>query len=120
MRLAGFFLNALFAAFDIGDGQNFAFVNKVLPDVSFDGSTAPTPAVYMQINGRKAPGAAVGSTPNEVIARPSALLVDQWTEEVDVRLRERQMTVRIESDGLGVQWQLGTPRINVRPDGRKA
>jgi hypothetical protein len=110
---------------NIGDGHNYGFVWRMIPDVTFDGSTVNNPAVTMTLKPRQNPGAnysaaatpTVTSTQNYQAQRN--YLVQQFTEIVYVRVRGRQMAFRISSDGLGVQWQLGVPSLDIRPDGRR-
>jgi hypothetical protein len=113
------------ADFNIGDGHNYGFAWRMIPDVTFNGSTANTPAVTMTLKPRQNPGAnysaaaapSVTSTQNYQAVRNYE--VQQFTEIVYVRVRGRQMAFRISSDGLGVQWQLGVPSLDIRPDGRR-
>ncbi len=114
--------------FDIGDGHNYGFVWQIVPDITFDGSTTPAPkfpAVDFIVRPRQNPGAAYGSadapsvTATTSYAQRSTYNVQQFTELVNTRIRGRQMAFKIECNSLGTQWQLGTPRINVRPDGRR-
>jgi hypothetical protein len=110
---------------NIGDGHNFGFAWRMVPDVTFDGSTVNNPSVTMTLRPRQNPGAnysaaatpTVASTQNYQAQRNYE--VQQFTEIVYVRVRGRQMAFRISSDGLGVQWQLGVPSLDVRPDGRR-
>jgi hypothetical protein len=106
--------------FDIGDGQNYAFVRKLLPDVNFAGSSVSMPAVTMTLRGRKNPGGTVNATPAQSVTLTASSPDQRWTDELSVRLRARQMNIEIRSDGLGAHWQFGAPRIDVRPDGRSA
>jgi hypothetical protein len=111
--------------FDIGDGMNFGFVWRILPDLTFNGSTSGIPQVTMTVLPRVNSGTAYG-TPNSPKV-PSAqnytsqhtYAVQQFTGQVYTRIRGRQMAFRIESTGLGVAWQMGYPRIDIRPDGRR-
>ena len=111
--------------FDIGDGHNFGFVWRLIPDVSFDGSTSAAPAVNFTVRPRQNPGANYGDSDNPAVtskvsyASTTTYNVQQFTQQVYVRIRGRQMAFRIESYDLGVQWQLGAPRIDVRADGRR-
>jgi hypothetical protein len=113
------------ADFNIGDGHNFGFAWRMIPDVTFNGSTANTPSVTMTLRPRQNPGAnystaampAVTSTQNYQGQRNYE--VQQFTEIVYVRVRGRQMAFRISSDTLGVQWQLGVPSLDLRPDGQR-
>jgi hypothetical protein len=105
--------------FDIGDGHNFGFVWRILPDVTFAGSNAANPSCTMVVEPRINSGSAYG-TPNEpVVTRTQAFPVEEFTGQVYTRIRGRQMAFRIESAGLGTNWQLGAPRIDIRPDGRR-
>jgi hypothetical protein len=110
---------------NIGDGHNYGFVWRMIPDITFDGSTVNNPSVTMTLKPRQNPGAnysaaatpSVTSTQNYQAQRNYT--VQQFTEIVYVRVRGRQMAFRISSDGLGVQWQLGVPSLDIRPDGRR-
>jgi hypothetical protein len=118
--------------FDIGDGHNFGFVWRLIPDLTFDGSFVNQPEAMFTVLPRANPGAnygpsndpAVVSTQNYQNTRTYA--VQQFTQQVYVRIRGRQMAFQVSSgtvgsttEGLGVQWQLGVPRIDIRPDGRR-
>ena len=111
--------------FDIGDGHNFGFVWRLIPDITFDGSDVNKPQVNFTVRPRQFPGTNYGTSDNPVVASTQnysgqrSYNVQQFTEQVYVRLRGRQMAFRVESDQLGVSWQLGTPRLEVRPDGRR-
>jgi hypothetical protein len=111
--------------FDIGDGHNFGFVWRLIPDLTFDGSTSAAPAANFTVRPRQNPGANYGDSDNPAVtskqsyATTTTYNVQQFTQQVFVRIRGRQMAFRIESYDLGVQWQLGAPRIDVRPDGRR-
>jgi hypothetical protein len=104
--------------FDIEDGEKLMLTKRMIPDVNFRGSTAANPEVTMAIRARNFPGAAF--TNNALNEKPVIqTTVDQYTEQVFIRARGRQMAMRISSDGLGVQWQLGMPRIDAREDGKR-
>ena len=111
--------------FDIGDGHNFGFVWRILPDVNFNGSNVNNPYVTMRVKPRQNSGAPYGAADNpEVISgdnfsTASTYNVQEFTGQVYTRLRGRQLAFRIESDSLGVAWQLGSPRIDIRNDGRR-
>ena len=111
--------------FDIGDGHNFGFVWRMLPDVNFTGSTVNEPYVTITVKPRQNSGTPYGTADAPVVQSAQNYLavpqymVQQFTGQVYTRLRGRQMSFRIESDSLGVAWQLGSPRIDVRPDGRR-
>lgn len=111
--------------FDIGDGHNFGFVWRILPDLTFNGSNANLPEVTMTVLPRVNSGTAYGTADNPVVASAQnytaqhTYAVQQFTGQVYTRIRGRQMAYRIESTGLGVAWQMGYPRIDIRPDGRR-
>jgi hypothetical protein len=105
--------------FDIGDGHNFGFVWRILPDVTFAGSTSQYPALTMTIRPRQNSGTAYGTPDPNTVTRSSTYPVEQYTGQVYTRLRGRQMAFKIDSTALGVAWQLGSPRIDIRPDGRR-
>jgi hypothetical protein len=111
--------------FDIGDGHNFGFVWRILPDLTFNGSNVNQPKVTMTVRPRRNSGAPYGNAD-----RPEVVSADNYTSrntydvqefdgQVYTRLRARQMSFKIESNTLGVAWQLGSPRIDIRPDGRR-
>lgn len=115
--------------FDIGDGHNYGFVWRIVPDITFDGSdtrgsTSDKPFVTFTVRPKQNPGAAYGTaaTPDVTSAQSyagqTAYNVQQFTEIVYSRVRGRQMAFKVESNSIGTQWQLGVPRIDVRPDGR--
>jgi len=110
--------------YDIGDGHNFAFVYRMLPDLTFRGSTAgTTPAVTMYLQGLTNSGSGVTQSGNAGVTytgqAPSIINVDQYTGQIYIRLRGRQMQMQLTSNTIGTQWQLGAPRIDIRPDGRR-
>ena len=116
--------------FDIGDGHNYGFVWRLIPDITFDGSnttgaTSDKPYVTFTLRPRQNPGSNYGvvNSPEVTSAQSYAgqqtYNVQQFTEIVYTRLRGRQMAFKIESNALGTQWQIGVPRIDVRPDGRR-
>jgi hypothetical protein len=111
--------------FDIGDGYNFGFVWRILPDVNFNGSTENNPSVTMTIKPRQNSGTPYGAADNPQVVSDDAYKnqraynIQLFTGQVYTRIRGRQMAFRIESTGIGVAWQLGSPRIDIRPDGRR-
>ncbi len=102
--------------FDLVDGDQFILTKRIIPDLSFTGSTATLPAVTMYIKPRNFPGNAYSNTDSEQVIETS---VDVFTEQIFMRARARQMAIQIESTDLNVQWQLGSPRLDGRPDGRR-
>jgi len=111
--------------FDIGDGHNFGFVWRILPDVNFNGSNVNNPYVTMTVKPRQNSGTAYGAADIPTVQSSQnyttipQYTIQQFSGQVYTRLRGRQMSFRIESNSLGVAWQLGSPRIDVRPDGRR-
>jgi len=111
--------------FDIGDGHNFGLVTRIIPDVTFDGSDSAAPTVTFTVRPRQNPGANYGSSDSPDVVSTNnytnqrAYNVQQFTQYVYVRVRGRQMAFRVGSNDLGVAWQLGAPRLDVRPDGRR-
>lgn len=112
------------AQYDIGDGHNFAFVYRMIPDLTFRGSTGgTTPAVTMYLQGLDNSGSGITQSGNAGVTyngtAPSVINVDAYTGQVYIRIRGRQMQMKITSNTIGTQWQLGAPRIDIRPDGRR-
>jgi hypothetical protein len=124
------------AEFDIDDGHNFGFVWRVLPDVNFTGSNAVNPTMNLTLLPLQNSGSGYtrGVTPvasvtsdmsvagdnSYPVVRSSTVPIDQFTGQVNIRVRGRQMSIKASSDQIGVQWQLGSCRLDVRPDGRKS
>jgi len=111
--------------FDIGDGHNFGLVTRIIPDLTFDGSDVADPTAVFTVRPRQNPGANYGTSDSPSVVSGNNYLnqryynVQQFTQYVYVRIRGRQMAFRVGSDQLGVAWQLGTPRLDLRPDGRR-
>ena len=120
-----FTANITSAQFDLDDGDRFMLINRMLPDMTFDGSTADSPAATMTLNplensgsGRYNP-ASVGGNSSATVTRTAVFPVEEFTGQVFTRVRGRQMSIKIESTELGVTWKLGAPRMDMRPDGRR-
>lgn len=113
------------AEFDIEDGQNFGFVWRMLPDVTFQGSTAANPSLTMTLIPMAGSGSgfnspqSLGGSSNAAVTRTATVPIEQFTNIVYIRVRGRQMIMKAQSNALGVTWQLGSPRIDVRMDGRR-
>jgi hypothetical protein len=111
--------------FDIGDGYNFGFVWRILPDLTFNGSQVNNPSVTMTVKPRVNSGTTYGTPNNPIVASSQnyssqhVYPVQLFDGQVYTRIRGRQMAYRIESNTLGVAWQMGYPRIDIRPDGRR-
>ena len=124
------------AEFDIDDGYNFGFVWRVLPDVNFTGSTAENPTMNLTLLPLQNSGSGytrgvdpVASVTSDMsvagenafpVIRSATVPVEKFTGQVNIRVRGRQMSIKAASDQIGVQWQLGACRLEIRPDGRKS
>jgi len=102
--------------FDLLDGDQFLLTKRIIPDIGFEGSTASTPEVTMYIKPRNFPGSAYSNIESKPVIQTS---VDIYTDQIFMRARARQMAIEIASADLGVQWQLGSPRLDGRPDGKR-
>ena len=113
------------AEFDLEDGHQFALVSRMIPDVSFEGSTGNSPTINMTLQPLNSSGSGFNSPVSEsgvntgTVIRTASSPVDVYTSQIHTRVRGRQMSMKIESSTVGVQWQLGSPRLDMRPDGRR-
>ena len=119
------------AEFDLDDGNNFSFIWRMLPDITFRGSSSENPAVTMYLlplsnsgsgynnNTSTNSNQSVASQSSAAVTRTGTYPVEQFTGQVYTRVRGRQLSIKVESTELGVQWQLGAPRLDIRPDGRR-
>jgi hypothetical protein len=119
------------AEFDLDDGHNFMFVWRVLPDITFANSPADTPTATMYLLPLKNSGSgysvdpatdanhSVANQSSAPVARTAVLPIEEFTGQIFTRVRGRQMAMKVESVDLGVTWQLGSPRLDMRPDGRR-
>lgn len=111
--------------FDIDDGQHFAFIWRILPDATMRGSTATSPKIYMELLPLSGSGsgyitpASVGGVSGDNVIQSATVPIEAYTNQINVRVRCRQMSIKVSSSDLGVTWQLGSPRIDIRPDGRR-
>jgi hypothetical protein len=111
--------------FDIGNGNNFGFIYRLVPDVNFTGSTSNQPNVTMTFLPRQFSGSAYGTANNPSVASTQdytntrEYVIQQFTPQVYVRARGRQMAFKVSSNTIGVAWQSGTNRLDIRPDGRR-
>ncbi len=114
--------------FDIDDGHNFSFIWRMLPDITFNGSTANDPKVTMYLyplansgSGYNQSGTeqSVGGKSYADVTRTATIPVEKFTGQIYTRVRGRQLAMKIESDQLDMTWQLGSPRLDVRQDGRR-
>jgi hypothetical protein len=117
--------------FDLDDGNNFSFIYRMLPDITFRGSSATNPSVTMYLLPLSNSGSgynnntstnsdqSVASQSSAAVTRTGTYPVEQFTGQVYTRVRGRQLSIKVESTAIGVQWQLGSPRLDIRPDGRR-
>lgn len=107
------------------DGHNFMFIRRILPDITFRGSTTVSPTVTMTVRPLKNSGSgyttppSVGGSDNADVVRTTTVPIEEFTGQVFIRVRGRQMSFKIESYQLGCAWQLGAPRLDLQTDGRK-
>jgi hypothetical protein len=111
--------------FDIEDGDRFALIRRIMPDMTFDGSSATSPAAVMTLypsansgSGRNSPLSESGNS-GGTITRSATVPIEQYTGQIDTRVRGRQIAIHVSSTAEGVKWQLGSPRVDMRPDGRR-
>jgi hypothetical protein len=113
------------AQFDLDDGHQFAFIWRILPDITFDGSSASSPEATMTLLPLQNSGSgynippSVGGSNSSGVTRTAVLPIEEFTGQIFTRVRGRQLAIKVESSDIGVTWQLGTPRIDMRPDGRR-
>jgi len=107
------------SAIDIGDGDKFLSIKQVIPDITFNGSTSVNPDVAFTMKSRNNPGADFNETTQNTTQRSATSPVEQFTEKLNYRLRGRSFALRIDSTSLGTKYKLGTPRVDIREDGRR-
>jgi hypothetical protein len=105
------------ADFDIQDGDRMVFMDRVIPDITFDRSTSNTASVTVEFTGKKFPGQGTQSTGSGLVTKTAT--VDQYTKQFWIRMRARQMRVKVVSYAAGVCWMLGALRANIRTDGKQ-
>jgi hypothetical protein len=111
--------------FDIDDGDHFGFVWRIVPDMTFVGSDAASPQVTMTLIPMQNSGSgyndpiSVGGNSNATVVRTATVPIEEFTGQVYVRVRGRQMIMKVENNQLGCAWQLGSPRIDIKQDGRR-
>ena len=104
---------------DMGEGDQFMFATRVIPDLTFRNSTVPFPAATFTMNARNFPGDAFSSNYANTVTKTTSIPVEQYTDQVFIRLRGRSMSIRVESNATGTAWRLGDPRLDLRLDGRR-
>ena len=103
----------------MGEGDNFVFLRKLIPDLTFRDSTAAAPSATMTLEARNFPGGPYLQTNSKTVTKTASVPVEQWTNQVNVRLRGRSFAFKIETTDTGVGWRLGSPRVEVQPDGMR-
>lgn len=104
---------------DIGDGEQFSFVRRLIPDLTFRNSTAETPTANFTLKTRNFPGGAYLQSNSKAVEKTASVPVEQFTQDAHVRLRGRSVAIKIDSDATETGWRLGSPRIDIRTDGRR-
>jgi hypothetical protein len=104
---------------DIGDGDQFMFATRIIPDLTFRNSTNVSPVATLTIKARNFPGGAYFASDVDPVTKTASLPVEQFTDQLFTRLRGRSMSLRIESNQTGTAWRLGDPRLDLRTDGRR-
>jgi hypothetical protein len=104
---------------DIGDGEQFTFLRRLIPDMTFRDSTNDTPQATMILKARNYPGGEYLQTNSKTVEKTASVPVEQFTNQVNVRLRGRSFAFKIESSDTGVSWRLGSPRVEIQPDGMR-
>ena len=104
---------------DIGDGEQFLFARRVIPDITFRDSTSSTPTATFTIKARDFPGATYANTSSGDTEQSASSPIELFTNQIHTRIRGRSFAVRVESSNAGTSWRLGTPRVDLRPDGRR-
>jgi len=104
---------------DIGDGDRFTFIDRLIPDLTFGGSTSVTPSATFTVSSRNYPGGTYLQDDAQAVAQTVSSPVEQFTQQLNMRLRGRSFALKVDSSTIGTNWRLGAPRIGVRPDGRQ-
>lgn len=104
---------------DIGEGEQFLFVRRLIPDLTFRDSTAENPSVNFVLKTRNFPGGNYLQTNTKAVEKSATIPVEQFTQDAHVRLRGRSIAIKIDSDSTETAWRLGSPRIEIRPDGKR-
>ncbi len=108
------------APMDIGDGDKFVSLKRVIPDLTFTGSvTGSSPNATFTVKARDFPGSDFDQTGTGTTSRTATSPVEQFTEKLDYRIRGRSFAIRLDSSALGCKFKMGTPRVDIREDGRR-
>jgi hypothetical protein len=104
--------------FDIGEGDQFSFIRRIIPDITFVNST-DSPTAAMTLKMQNFPGSDYSQASSSSVVQSATVPVEQFTQQAFVRLRGRQATFKVESDKVNTRWILGSPRLEIQPDGRR-
>jgi len=104
---------------DIGEGDQFMFATRIIPDLTFRNSTSEAPTATLTLKARNFPGGAYFASDADPVTKTASHPVEQFTVQLFTRLRGRSMSLRIESNQPGTAWRLGDPRLDLRTDGRR-
>tara|TARA_R110000772_G_scaffold20946_4_gene57995 strand:+ start:21509 stop:23434 length:1926 start_codon:yes stop_codon:yes gene_type:complete len=104
---------------DIGDGDHFMFIDRLIPDISFSGSTSDAPTATMTLQTRNYPGGAYLQSNDSSVVQSASSPVELFTTETQVRLRGRSVSLKVTAADAGTKWRLGSPRVNIRQDGKR-
>jgi hypothetical protein len=105
--------------FDIGQGDRFMLTQRIIPDLTFNGSAVINPSVDFSVKVRNFPGVSYSEEVSGNTSRTATSPVEQYTDQLYLRARGRAAAVKVESTGVGVKWRLGAPRMDLKPDGRR-
>ena len=103
---------------DIGEGDQFSFINRIIPDLTFRNSDIGKKAT-LSLKARNFPGGNYLQSDSADISKTATVPVEQFTNDAFIRLRGRSFALRVESTETGISWRLGSPRVDIRPDGRR-
>ena len=104
---------------DMGDGDKFVSIKQMLPDISFNGADNPTPNVSFTLKAKNSAGGNFLQTESNDASRSTTTPIEQFTDKINYRVRGRSFAIRIDATGSGVKYRLGTPRVDMRPDGKR-
>jgi len=105
---------------DLQDGDKFTYIHRVIPDLTFEGSTQLSdPQATFTLKARNSPGSTFDNTASGDAVRTASAPVETFTNQLFMRVRGRSFALRVESDSIGTKWKLGTPRVDLRPDGKR-
>lgn len=107
------------AVFDIGEGDQYMFAHRMIPDITFRNSTEVDPSVTFTVKARNFPGAAFSDQYDNTVTKTASIPVQQYTNQVFLRMRGRSMSLRVDAEQTGTAWRLGSPRLDLRTDGRR-